>query len=385
MVVTLGHAATVMQEAIARESFTKMTIEFVWCEASWKRGHASNIMAARSMFEADQPLLIVMSDHVFTFSLLRTLVDVDVGDDAGAVTLIDDTPETLEWASKDHCSAFCKNGCHVQVLVKVLKTTDGKIARIGKRLKHYDALEAGAYVATSALFDVLTTMLKDAAYCTLADAMQVLGMSPALARPPARARPLRPARPPSSARHRRHPFHSRPSPTPPQVLAEQGRLRYASTGGNSWYGELTVASLNRDALPSKAVKNEWREEVAALLRTTSPRMAPALPHSSSYNMPLYELGTAIGVGSTSVVVEAQAPRKEADKGFAVKVVRRGQGVTPTTDVEREIMWEVRTDGTRLEPRDGARPPAPLPLHPPPPSSLLRCTSYSSCTTSTSSE
>ena len=49
VVVTLGHAATVMQEAIARESFTKMTIEFVWCEASWKRGHASNILAARSM------------------------------------------------------------------------------------------------------------------------------------------------------------------------------------------------------------------------------------------------------------------------------------------------------------------------------------------------
>ena len=176
----------------------------------------------------------------------------------------------------------------------------------------------------------------------------------------------------------------RPSPTPPQVLAEQGRLRYASTGGNSWYGELTVASLNRDALPSKAVKNEWREEVAALLRTTSPRMAPALPHSSSYNMPLYELGTAIGVGSTSVVVEAQAPRKEADKGFAVKVVRRGQGVTPTTDVEREIMWEVRPDGTRLEQGDGARPPAPLPLHHPPPLSVPRCTCSSSCTTSTSS-
>ena len=127
-----------------------------------------------------------------------------------------------------------------------------------------------------------------------------------------------------------------------------------------------MASLNRDALPSKAVKNEWREEVAALLRTTSPRMAPALPHSSSYNMPLYELGTAIGVGSTSVVVEAQAPRKEADKGFAVKVVRRGQGVTPTTDVEREIMWEVRPDGTRLEPRDGApgRLPPPASPHPP---------------------
>ena len=238
MVVTLGHAATVMQEAIARESFTKMTIEFVWCEASWKRGHASNIMAARSMFEADQPLLIVMSDHVFTFSLLRTLVDVDVGDDAGAVTLIDDTPETLEWASKDHCSAFCKNGCHVQVLVKVLKTTDGKIARIGKRLKHYDALEAGAYVATSALFDVLTTMLKDAAYCTLADAMQVLGMSPALARPPrSRARTHIPGAPP--ARPIEAPPPLPPTPTlPPPVRCWRSRAgsatrRRAATRGTA--------------------------------------------------------------------------------------------------------------------------------------------------------
>ena len=122
------------------------------------------------------------------------------------------------------------------------------------------------------------------------------------------------------------------------MLAEQGRLHYHSTAGLAWYGELTVASLNRDVEPSKAVRPEWREEVAALLRTTSPRMAPALPSHGSYNMPLYELGTAIGVGSTSVVVEAEAPR--LDKGFAVKVVRRGQGVTPTTDVEREIMWEV---------------------------------------------
>ena len=380
--VTLGHAATVMQEAIARESFTKMTIEFVWCEASWKRGHASNIMAARSMFEADQPLLIVMSDHVFTFSLLRTLVDVDVGDDAGAVTLIDDTPETLEWASKDHCSAFCKNGCHVQVLVKVLKTTDGKIARIGKRLKHYDALEAGAYVATSALFDVLTTMLKDAAYCTLADAMQVLGMSPG-PRPPARPHAPAAPRPPAIERPPPPPPLPPPCPAPIQVLAEQGRLRYESTGGNSWYGELTVASLNRDALPSKAVKNEWREEVAALLRTTSPRMAPALPHSSSYNMPLYELGTAIGVGSTSVVVEAQAPRKEADKGFAVKVVRRAGRDADDRRRARDYVGGA-PDGTRLEPRDGAHGRLRHSRFTPTPPSLLGCTCYSSCTTSTSS-
>ena len=385
MVVTLGHAATVMQEAIARESFTKMTIEFVWCEASWKRGHASNIMAARSMFEADQPLLIVMSDHVFTFSLLRTLVDVDVGDDAGAVTLIDDTPETLEWASKDHCSAFCKNGCHVQVLVKVLKTTDGKIARIGKRLKHYDALEAGAYVATSALFDVLTTMLKDAAYCTLADAMQVLGISPALARPPAaRAHPCAPPARPIEAPATAATPPTHPHPHPPQVLAEQGRLRYASTGGNSWYGELTVASLNRDALPSKAVKNEWREEVAALLRTTSPRMAPALPHSSSYNMPLYELGDGdrrrvdVGGGRGAGAAEGGGQGVRGEGGAP----RPGRDADDRRRARDYVGGAHRRHAARTEGRR-ARPPAPLPLHPTP-TLLLRCTSCSSCTTSTSS-
>ena len=183
---------------------------------------------------------------------------------------------------------------------------------------------------------------------------------------------------PSSARApRAHPPAIERPPPPPRVDVNPApppfrRSRSGSaesTGGNSRYGELTVASLNRDALPSKAVKNEWLK-VAALLRTTSPRMAPALPHSSSYNMP----PTSWGPRSASTRRRWSSRRgrrgRRRTRGSRVKVVRRGQGVTPTTDVEREIMWEVRTDGTRLEPRDGAhgrlRPPAspPTPSLPP---------------------
>ena len=50
-VITLGHAAQLLAEEVKKHSFGAMVVEFVWCEASsWKRGHASNILAARSMF-----------------------------------------------------------------------------------------------------------------------------------------------------------------------------------------------------------------------------------------------------------------------------------------------------------------------------------------------
>ena len=50
-VITLGHAAHLLAEEVRKHSFGTMLVDFVWCEASsWKRGHASNILAARSMF-----------------------------------------------------------------------------------------------------------------------------------------------------------------------------------------------------------------------------------------------------------------------------------------------------------------------------------------------
>ena len=74
VVITLGHAAHLLADEVRRNHFEGMQIEFVWCEASsWKRGHASNILAARSMFPhmRGEPFLLVMSDHVFDQRLLR--------------------------------------------------------------------------------------------------------------------------------------------------------------------------------------------------------------------------------------------------------------------------------------------------------------------------
>ena len=52
-VITLGHAAQLLANEVRKHSFGEMVVEFVWCEGtSWKRGHANNIIAARSMFGA---------------------------------------------------------------------------------------------------------------------------------------------------------------------------------------------------------------------------------------------------------------------------------------------------------------------------------------------
>jgi choline kinase len=94
----------------------------------------------------DEPLLLVMSDHIFDQRLLRRCCCVELPR-GFATVLVDDTPGMIDWAKPGgvHCQAHCKHG-HCGSLVKVLKGEDGRISRIGKRLGGFDALEAGAFV-----------------------------------------------------------------------------------------------------------------------------------------------------------------------------------------------------------------------------------------------
>ena len=74
VVITLGYAARQLRAEVAKEAYGSMLVEFVVLqECSWKRGHASNILAARSMFPTAEPFLIVMSDHLFDRRLISNL------------------------------------------------------------------------------------------------------------------------------------------------------------------------------------------------------------------------------------------------------------------------------------------------------------------------
>ena len=212
-----------------------------------------------------------------------------------------------------HPQAFCKHG-HCGSLVKVCKGEGGKVSRIGKKLAGFDALEAGAFVVRSDMFDVLHRLLVDSIYCTLAEAMQ--------------------------------------------VFAQEGRLSYMAVQGLDWFGEQTVASLatNSSAFASQAVMPEWRQRALDMLRITSPHLVALSGYSNAAGqelppVPLYELGPAIGAGCSSVVIEAERHRQKRRDGsyspasarrhgnLAVKVIRKGASEA-LGDVERSVMWEV---------------------------------------------
>ncbi|KAL1510804.1 hypothetical protein AB1Y20_007088 [Prymnesium parvum] len=303
VVVTLGHKGASLAEEITRCALDPMRVDFVWCDpSSWKRGHASNILAARSMFaNSSEPLLVVMSDHLFDWTLLRNLAATQFGANHDATALIDDSPELVQWAQKDHCGAHCQNG-HCFSLVKVVKGEGERISRIGKKLTCFDALEAGAYAVRPVVFEVLNTLLTRSTYCTLADAMQ--------------------------------------------VMAAEGRLYYLQTGEQDWFSDQTIASLASPAthLAFTAVLPQWREGASALLRSIS--MGTVAQAELGTPTPQYRLGATIGEGGTSVVRCAEAGLVNVADGdfgraLAVKVIRLGQrddaAMCPT---EAEVMWEV---------------------------------------------
>jgi hypothetical protein len=74
VVITLGYAARELREEVTKEEYGGMLVEFVVLqESSWKRGHASSILAARSMFPAGESFLIIMSDYLFDRRLIASL------------------------------------------------------------------------------------------------------------------------------------------------------------------------------------------------------------------------------------------------------------------------------------------------------------------------
>ena len=177
-VVVLGNGAEQLMHSIRQEHFEAMglRVEFIHgVQITWGSSLANNIMAARAAFVGDEPILMVRSDYLFDWRLLRRMADTGSAfdRDTAAFALIDAAAETLEWVSGAHCKQFCKDG-HCNALVKVLRGEGDRIARIGHRLSAYDALQAGIYVARPLIFDELAKLLSSRKFCSVADAMQAL-------------------------------------------------------------------------------------------------------------------------------------------------------------------------------------------------------------------
>ena len=276
-VVVLGNGAEQLMHSIRQEHFEAMglRVEFIHgVQITWGSSLANNIMAARAAFVGDEPILMVRSDYLFDWRLLRRMADTGSAfdRDTAAFALIDAAAETLEWVSGAHCKQFCKDG-HCNALVKVLRGEGDRIARIGHRLSAYDALQAGIYVARPLIFDELAKLLSSRKFCSVADAMQ--------------------------------------------ALAEVGRLKYVEAGelrcNVAWFGHeimqtaLTAHDSDRKLDSSTPAANRVCCDAAlSLLFSTMDGGAksPVRNSTDAGSVPLYALGEAIGQGGNGIVMDA---------------------------------------------------------------------------------
>mmetsp|Transcript_13758 Transcript_13758/g.26867 ORF Transcript_13758/g.26867 Transcript_13758/m.26867 type:complete len:833 (+) Transcript_13758:196-2694(+) len=288
-VVALGQGANAIVESVRRHPFN-MQVDFVWGnEFAWGSALANSIMAARSAFQDNEPLLIVRSDYLFDWRLLQKMATVRFTRDIDVFALVDTGPETLEWVSGAHCNAHCKDG-HCHTLVKVLRGEGDRVATIGHRLSSYDALVAGIFACRPLIFAQLERHLNEQLYCTVADSMQ--------------------------------------------EIAAVGRLRFVETGAlgcnTSWFGHETLqVALTQSLSPStnEAVQPAWTRAALELLGfdcAVGESAAPAYPKDAdAIDGPLYELGEAIGKGSFGEVVEACSQSVQSAASAAYRTDRDG--------------------------------------------------------------
>ena len=159
--VVTGHRERAVRQGA--QEWARLPLEF----ASNPRFHlgASRSLAAARPWCGDDPFLLVMCDHAFSPALLRALLDDDACDSpAGPCRVAADRSQRPP-AYADEATKLTIDGARL-------------VTAIGKNLPAWDALDAGAFVCTPAVWDALDDAPADGG---LSDVMAVLARDRRLA------------------------------------------------------------------------------------------------------------------------------------------------------------------------------------------------------------
>ncbi|HXV74253.1 MAG TPA: NTP transferase domain-containing protein [Sphingomonadales bacterium] len=103
----------------------------------FEKPNGLSVLAARNVVES--PFLLTMCDHLIDSENYREMTQLPLGD-AGAILAVDANLENPLVDLED---------------VTKVKTQDGKILAIGKKLAEYDAFDTGLFLASHALMDAI--------------------------------------------------------------------------------------------------------------------------------------------------------------------------------------------------------------------------------------
>lgn len=128
--------------------------------SDWARPNGLSVLAAAPALDGE--FILLMSDHLFDPSILSGLVAADRG--AAALTLAADFAVDNPQLDLDDAT-------------KIALADGGRIARIGKSLERYDAVDTGIFIATPALFDALRASVAAGGSGSLSEGVQALADS----------------------------------------------------------------------------------------------------------------------------------------------------------------------------------------------------------------
>jgi CDP-L-myo-inositol myo-inositolphosphotransferase len=123
---------------------------------AWEKDNGLSVLKAREYLHA--PFLLLMSDHLFDPSIIRSLMELSLADGETALGVDGNTHNPLV-DMKD---------------VTRVKTKNGKICDIGKDLLDFDSFDTGIFLCTPAIFGALEHCMEVHGDTTLSGAMRML-------------------------------------------------------------------------------------------------------------------------------------------------------------------------------------------------------------------
>ncbi len=157
VVVVTGHEAERLEAALPNLSERCGVPVVAERVADWSTPNGHSVIAGAAVIDGDY--LLMMSDHIFSASILRNLAQQGEAD--RGVTLAIDRRITNPLVDPDDATW-------------VQTRADGFIRAIGKTIPAYDAVDCGAFLATPELADAIRAAIAEGKPGSLSEGMQLL-------------------------------------------------------------------------------------------------------------------------------------------------------------------------------------------------------------------
>ena len=152
--VVTGHGERAVRQGA--QEWARLPLDFA-ANPRFQRGASYSLAAARDSC-GDDPFLLVMCDHAFSAGLIAALLDSVAAEPLGDTCRVAADRSSRTDAYTDEATKLATDAC-------------GCVTAIGKALVEWDALDAGAFVCSPAIWEAVSAAPDD---CGLSDIFAVL-------------------------------------------------------------------------------------------------------------------------------------------------------------------------------------------------------------------